>query len=82
MRVATSGGNAAPAPVAGRAIAGFICAFVCAPLGLVLSATAITEIRRTGKRGMALAVIGTAISTLGVIVLLVALGGYITVNQR
>lgn len=31
---------------------------------------------------MVLAVTGTAISALGVIVLLVALGGYITVNQR
>lgn len=31
---------------------------------------------------MALAVTGTAISTLGVIVLLMALGWYVTVNQR
>jgi peptidyl-prolyl cis-trans isomerase B (cyclophilin B) len=52
----------------GFAIAAFVCAFLCSPLGIVFGAVALSQINRTGERGRGLAIAGLVISALSIIV--------------
>ena len=55
-----------PATMSGLAIAGLVCAFLCAPLGFILSLIALSQISRSlgGLRGRGLAIAGIVISLL------------------
>nr|WP_240529840.1 DUF4190 domain-containing protein [Streptomyces mangrovisoli] len=70
---------ATPAPVSGVAIASLVLGLLCClpGVGLVLGVIALVQIRRTGKRGTAMAVTGTVLSSLGLAVwlLMLASGG-------
>jgi len=51
----------------GLAIASFICAFFCSPLGLILGIAALSRIGRTRARGRGLAIAGVVISALSMV---------------
>jgi len=49
------------------AIVGFVAAFVIAPVGVVLSFVALSQIKRTGERGRGLAIAGVVLGILAII---------------
>lgn len=53
--------------VNGFAIAGFVCAFLFSLLGVIFSAIALVQIKRTGQRGHGLAMAGLILSILFII---------------
>jgi hypothetical protein len=62
----------------GMAIASLVCAFFCAPLGLIFGFVARNQIRQTGQQGDGLALAGIIVSAVsmvvGVIWLIVVIG--------
>src|SRR3954454_19320869 len=46
----------------GMAIAGFVCAFFCTPLGLIFSIIGLNQINQSGQGGKGLAIAGIVIS--------------------
>lgn len=60
----------------GMAIAGFICSFLCWPLGLIFSIIGYNQVKNSGgmKTGSGLAIAGIIISILGILFTIVRLG--------
>ena len=52
----------------GMAIAGFVLAFFCTPLGIVFSAIGLSQTNRTGQSGRGLAIAGLVISIVSIVV--------------
>lgn len=52
----------------GMAIAGFVLAFFCTPLGIVFSAIGLSQTSRTGQSGRGLAIAGLVISVVSIVV--------------
>jgi hypothetical protein len=57
------------------AIAGFVCAFFCTPLGLIFSIIGLNQIGQSGQGGKGLAIAGIVISILSVVVAITLVAG-------
>jgi hypothetical protein len=55
------------------AIAGFVLAFLFWPLGIVFSAIAMSQTKRTGQGGYGLAVAGLIISLIALLIVIIAI---------
>jgi|SRR3954447_1435577 hypothetical protein len=58
---------AAPQTTSGLSIAGFVLAFIIAPIGFILSVVALVKIKASAQKGKGLAIAGVIISVLGMI---------------
>lgn len=63
------------------AVAGFVLAFLCGPLGLLVSGYALRQTGRTGQRGQTLAAAGIGIGVIATIFTLVFIGSISFVTQ-
>jgi hypothetical protein len=61
-------GQQPPPGTNGMAIAGFVLAFFCTPLGIVFSAVGLNQTNRTGQKGRGLAIAGLVISIVSIII--------------